>query len=782
MRVFGAVIWLAVLLGCAIHLADRWRAGVNLSTDLLALLPEQGGDDVTSRASQAAAKALSREVIFAFGHQDPIVAQRAAATFAGDLETSGLVAEIDDGASGASFETLGELLFAHRAGLLSREDRHSLLAGQSEEIYQRALAQIFSPISGVDSRVLRADPFQLFPRYVAGFLSQGGQRPLPAHAPRYGPDGTAYAVVSARFADEPYALSFQNRFVSWFEDWRAAYEGPGVENAPPLEVLRAGAVFYAHAGAKQGLDEARLIGGATVVGLVVLVLVAFGGLQPIWLSLLSIASGLVAALAINLLLFEELHYVAVIFGAGLIGVSVDYAFHYCCERFGQDASPSQRLRNVLPGATFGVVTSIIGFLTLAWAPFPGLRQVALFSVVGLAVAYVTVVIWFPILDRSKDRPAKRSLIAAATYPGRLWRMPGHRIQRRAILGAFLAALAFGGSVFSFSDDIRDFQALSPDLKEQERAIREIAGLAPGLQFFVVGGADNEDILQREEALGDRLAPLRAAGAVGAVLAVSGFVPSAARQAENRALVAEHLGPDLRRRLEVDTGLSFSAEGAPPAATPLTLNAFRAVAPMALTERLLPNLGPDAAAHIVMVQGVTDRAAIRSATEGMPGVTFVDPVTDLNVLFEDYRNMALLLLAVSVLLMAPVLLWRYGWRDTGRVLAAPVASVIATPFLVAATGGSFSFFNAMALILVFAVGIDYALFCREAAADRRGVTSLANGLAATTTVLSFGLLAFSGIPAVHSFGLTVFLGIVVAFMLAPLAERTDGTEGHLGGSA
>jgi len=45
-------------------------------------------------------------------------------------------------------------------------------------------------------------------------------------------------------------------------------------------------------------------------------------------------------------------------------------------------------------------------------------------------------------------------------------------------------------------------------------------------------------------------------------------------------------------------------------------------------------------------------------------------------------------------------------------------------------------------------------------------------------LSFGLLAFSATPAVGFFGLTVGVGILVAWLLSPWVSRFKGNEHHV----
>jgi predicted exporter len=51
------------------------------------------------------------------------------------------------------------------------------------------------------------------------------------------------------------------------------------------------------------------------------------------------------------------------------------------------------------------------------------------------------------------------------------------------------------------------------------------------------------------------------------------------------------------------------------------------------------------------------------------------------------------------------------------------------------------------------------------------------LAAATTLLSFGLLAASANPALHGFGLTLFVGVIVSALGAPLATVRGAKAGR-----
>jgi len=99
------------------------------------------------------------------------------------------------------------------------------------------------------------------------------------------------------------------------------------------------------------------------------------------------------------------------------------------------------------------------------------------------------------------------------------------------------------------------------------------------------------------------------------------------------------------------------------------------------------------------------------------------------------------------------------RDGKGCRALGIAAALA---LTGYTGAPFTLFGVMALMLVLGVGVNYAIFLVEGR-GREGPAFVAVLLSAATTVLSFGLLAFSGTPALAQFGRTLVAGIGVAVL-------------------
>lgn len=760
----AALVWLIVVAAAGAYLGVRVHNGLHFRTDLMALLPRDEQDPNLQKANDAVTGALSRQVVVLVGHTDRNQARAAAAAISDILKKSNLVEIVTSSFGSDRLKQVGELYYPYRGGLLSDGDRRRLQEGGGQEIATRALSQVYGLVGMGDARLLRADPFLLMPAFLAELPSPLSRLSLDDGMLTVRDQGTTWIFIAGRLHGDPYALDVQERLARTLDGsvgaQRAAHAG--------LEVLRLGAVFFAQAGATQAMSETSTIGIASAIGTVVLVLAVFRALAPLWLNLLAVAVGIMTALSTCLLIFGDLHVAALLFGVSLIGIAIDYGLQYCSELFAPEpATPRRRLRRVLIGITVGVASVTIGYLTLLLAPFPGLHQIAAFAAIGLLASWTTVVLWLPALDRSKPPKHGRRVLALIGGFLAVWTAPRYRPLRVGFLAAAAVIGVVGLMRLHVDDDVRHMQSLAPHLVAEQERIRSLTGTAAASQFFLIQAASDEVALQRGEALLERLTPLVRAGVLLGFQAPSQYVPSAARQRDNRALVREHLlGPLLAehlRLLNLDGTMTLPPDDAP------TLALSQVVAargPLGFLSSLVLAGGTDAT-HVVILDGVRERDTVAAAAEGLEGVRFVDPAGQFSALLGKYRLRAVILLMVSATLMIPLLVWRYGLRKGLRVMLPTAFAVVLAPAVRSLTGDAFTFFDAMALVLVLSIGVDYAVFMAETDGPRAPVTLLAVALAAATTVMAFGLLALSGSLAVHSFGATMLIGIVLAFLFAPM---------------
>ncbi len=702
-----AIFWLGAIVAATGYLGWRFADGAPFRTDLMALLPVADHDPAVARAKQAMTDLVARRVVVLVGHRDRGLARLAATEMAANLARSGVLSPADAVPDSTAAARLGATYFPYRAGLLSDADRRLLLEDRGQDIVNRALSQIYGFASFADSRLLRNDPFLLFPEFLKGLPGLGGQAFPDDGLLTIRDDGRVWIVVSGSLAGDPFALEFQGRFQ---RAWDAAMTAAGAPGKG-LSVLRLGTILYARAGASEALAEASAITACAIVGAIALMLLAFRSVTPLVLGVLSILAGLVAALSTSLLAFGTPHVAVLLFGAGLIGVTVDYSVHYFTQIFTPRAEPAERLRRVLPGMLLGAGTTAIGYCALAIAPYPGLRQVAVFSVVGVTASLLTVILWFPLLDRVRPRslPAAWRRMAALTH--RLWTEDG---LRRARLTAAIAAIAVGMAGFAtmrIEDDIRRQQDLPAHLVAEQTEIQRLAGVDAAGQFFLIEAKDDEEALAREEALAARLRPLVATGALAGWQSPADFVPSVARQKENRRLIEERLERTQLVALQDRLGMT-PGPGERRADGFLDLGRVRAAGLLPFLDAIILTGGKDGALHVVALKGLADPAAARQAGDGLAGVRFVDPAADVTALLGDYRRQTVWLLGASILLMVPLLAVRHGWRGGLRIMAPPSAAVVLAPTLLALCGLPFTFFAAVALVLVLAIGVDYAIFCAE----------------------------------------------------------------------
>jgi predicted exporter len=575
-----------------------------------------------------------------------------------------------------------------------------------------------------------------------------------------------WVLLVAQLNGDVFAAAFQDRFISSFDRWcrqlSAATSG--------LRVLRVGAIFYAHAGAQSATTEAVHLGIVSIIGTIALILVVFRALRPLWLMLVAIAVGDLCAFAICLSIFGGLHAVVLLFGIGLNGIAIDYCLQYVSARFGADAgTPADRLRQVFPGIALGAATTLIGYGTLMLAPFPGLIQLAVFSAVGLISSFITIVLWLPFLDSSEPLTHGDRILTIANQLWVFWNDAGCRRARWSAVALLAVATMIGALRVRIDNDVRHQQALASKLREQEAHFRRLTQVSGGTQFLLIRAKDRDRTLQIEEALQAPLESARERGDLRGFQALAQFIPSIARQGENRSLVTYKLMRPYLATYYQRLGISGAAQPGDDVGGYLTPDAIGASSPIAFMRNLIVESDTAGTTNLVLLTDVAHPDAIQNIVNGAQGVRQVDPTEDISALLEAYHMRAMILIAVSVLLMMPVLIWRYGTRSGLRTMLPPTIALIATPPLLALAGMSFSFFSAVGLVLVLSIGFDYAVFCRETHTSRRPVTMLGILLAMVTTLLSFGLLAFSGTYAVRSFGATLLVGTSLAFALSPLAS-------------
>ena len=767
----------AVLATAAVLLLVRYAP---VQTDLLALLPPTERSAAAERAVAAMRDAAGNRAVFLIGDTDPSAAKRSAERFAAELRRSGAFASVQLEVPDIDPQRLTAAHREFRFGLLSDADRAALADG-SFDAEQWLLRRLNDPFRTPLGGGIAQDPFGFFGNFIAslpyrqlrldqedGLLVVRGDGRGDAKRTR-----GLHVLVSAELPVSAYDDRIQRSTVAAV----AAAESAVRSIAPQAELLRTGAVFFAEAARSSAERDVELIGAGSLIGIVLLMLAVFRSLWPLALGLLTVLTGLAAAVSATVLVHGELHLLTLVFGASLIGEAIDYSVQYFSVYAGAGPQwdPKRGLASVRPGLTLALATSALGYGALMLMPFPVVRQIALFALAGLVAAYLSVILLLPHLLKKAYRGNIAPIAAPAARLVDWWSARiGPRPAAVMVLALILVCVP-GWLQLHADDDVRALSSRPAALLDQEARIRSLTGVQLATRFFVVEAGTPESALQAEEQLTARLRPLVDKGELAHYQAVSSFVPSAARQEENRALLRKSLQLDGKGLAEAfqQIGLRSAVAGDLAAAyresegrllTPQAWVGAPAAAPF---RHLWLGKTADGYASVVVPAGAVPNSAMEELAAGIPGVTFVDKAASVSRLFGQYRRGLSYGLGVALLLVLGILTWRYGLRGGVAVLLPALLGIAAALALVGHGGSAVTLFNVMALLLVLGVGVNYSIFLIEGRA-RAGTTGIAVALSAATTVLSFGLLAFSATPALAGFGATLLAGIAVAVLGAPLS--------------
>ncbi|MDH3446230.1 MAG: MMPL family transporter, partial [Deltaproteobacteria bacterium] len=639
-----ALAWAIIVAALLGHNGYLWLVQRHTpDTDVLALLPDQERDPVLSQAFAPVLKSARQRLIALIGAEDWRQATQAADAFRAVLAPHTELLRFDSTDNFVSAQADGMQAFQpHQLVLITSQQETEVRRQPGQFWVNRALSILYSPLSGINPGPWQDDPFGLFSGWVQMRLQESPVRPrdgqlFVSEGPRQ------YVVLPMTVRDPAFSMAAQRALMPLIERARetASHAVPGAELA------MAGVFLHAAAASAQANWEVSTIGSGSIVGILLLMWLTLGSFKPIAWILLSIVTGYLGAFFLCWLLFERIHLLTLVFGASLIGVAQDYGLYFLCNRFTEDSAVDswRLLRRLLPALLFMLITTLFGYFALALTPFPGLRQMAIFSVAGLIFAWLTVVIWFPMLARSGTLT---NFAFGERYAARLRRWLRSRPARwRILVPAVFGILALIGlSRLTVQDDIRSLQNSPKYLLDEQVAVSRLLDAPAPAQFYLVRGATAEAVLQREEGLKRRLDPMVANGLLGGYQSFSNWVPSSRLQSTRRklleeklygdggplAMLAAQLGEGPRWVMSVRERLSAMAQS-------LTPDDFLAMPASEPWRHLWLGKVGESYASIVSLRGLGNASlpALQRAAQGLEGVQWIDRVGEISSLLGGYRR-------------------------------------------------------------------------------------------------------------------------------------------------
>ncbi|HTP39203.1 MAG TPA: hypothetical protein VMI92_06470 [Steroidobacteraceae bacterium] len=767
--------WLLAMVAMLAVFALYVMPRLKVETDILALLPVAADDRASNSAIDHFSQALAAKIVLLVGAPELEQARRAAQRFAATLAASHAFASVTLEQGAYTQETL-RLYAAHRGYLLSAHQLRLLQSGQQAQLQQEAVRAAFTPTGLMRAVSFSDDPLGLANDYLLQQLPGTGAAQLDGRMLVIPGDTQSYVLITADLAGSPFATQVEDDAGAALAKAQAA---AAAAIAPAtLDVVMSGTVQHAAAARNRANNELSVFGTLETASVVLLLVTIFSGVRPLLLGALTTALAFTAGLCATFFVFGTVHVLALVFGSSLIGGVIDYSIHFFADRFRGDPdwTPASAVEHVGGAVLLGLVTTLLGYVVLLLVPFPGLRQIALFCVAGLAVGCATVLCAYPVLYRAPRRRAawgpRLGEWLARVFSE--WRWNGLRAGVAVLL--LLAALA-GLRALLVQDDVRALQSSPPQLVAAEKRVAALLRTGTDSRYFLVQATTPEGLLETESTLTGRLDTLKAVGKLGSYTALSRAVPPLIQQQQAHALLeSKVLAPDgilpavLRQLGFPPAAVAERTRAFAAGSTPLQVDDWLASdASRPYRELWLGRLG-GRYASIVTLANVSDVPALDATAAAVPGVRLIDRVqTVTDVLYSYRRAMSWLLGVVYVIAMA-LLCFKFGWREAPLLLLPSALASAVTLGLFGWFGVPVNLFTLLALWLVLGLGVDYGIFLRH---GRTALPTavLSVSLSAITTLLAFGMLAASSTPFIRSIGLTLLFAISLSWLFAMLSCLT-----------
>ncbi len=341
-----------------------------VESDLLALIgPSAGGGELKAASSSAARSAR--------------ILVRADSATAARARLKELGCELPDRQLRVS--PLLRALEPYAGGFLSQTVRRQLEHGEFAAVRDAAIARLFSPMPPIMPP--DRDPFLLFTDYAMELSGTNGE----------------WTVVDAELSPSE-ALAVL-----------AAVKGAD-------DVRCAGAPFHTAVASENSKREINALSAISILCVVLFGWLLTRSLRFIPVLLALLAAAFCVATAALFAVFPRPHLVTFVFGTTLIGLGVDYVYHSLAAR-----------ESIARPLTFSFLSTAACFLPLMFSGVGAMRQMAVFTIAGLATVYAGVLLFATPGDAWNGSPGNGCASAADGALG-AW--------RRRLLLTLLAAIVF----------------------------------------------------------------------------------------------------------------------------------------------------------------------------------------------------------------------------------------------------------------------------------------------------------------------------------------------------
>lgn len=642
-----------------------------------------------------------------------------------------------------NYDDILETIIKYKYQLISKEIREALLNNQASRVAEEGIANFYSPffIPIVDN--IEDDPFFVLNSKLIELLQNNNNIETR--------DGISFINYEGKF-NVSLNMDIDKKIDSMIFFDRLTELLRKMENDEEIKIYISGVPIHAYYSQKSAQKEITIISAVSLIFICLIFLFIFKSVKPYIISMISIAVSSATSFFLLSILLDSIHIFTFVFGTSLIGVSLDYSIHFITEWY-NEKDKKEVLRKILPSMSLSFMTTIASYFALSLTSLSLLKQTALFSIFGLASSFLTVIIIYPIIFKNDNRFLRENILNKTKNI-----LAGYVDFLNIKFVLFLTIFVILISIINIPKLKVNFSSNQlynpPDfLTYNETEIYKRLNSSLSRNIIISRGNSLNEALENEETLENYFTNYRA---------LSKIFYSKSRQIENIKLVEDNLMPLLKKQTE---DLSFDNEiyNKIKSEFESVKNEFLNIEDLIesmdeLKKLIVKNNGKY---FIISTTDETETKIIENENIKIFNINF-----EINEALDKTARTAIKTALIAYIIIFFFMIIFLSKKHAIAIMIIQIISILVNLSVHSIFNFSVNIFSVFALILSIGISIDYCIFFSKSKAKKE-VTFLSIFLAMITTALSFGTLSFSGFIPVKSFGLFLFIGILVTFLLSPV---------------
>ena len=627
-----------------------------------------------------------------------------------DLKSSFMQDISSDGfaAPPRSFNSLLDWYVKTPSNFISSKTRKLLSEKNYDLVYEQGLERLYNP-AGISAAEINKDPFLL----LTDFLLQNNIASTDNFF-----DGKYYDTETIKIDSNS---DWTNQKIAALVKTKNKYSENG------NKIYLAGTPIHTYYTTIASTISINIICAFITLLIIFLTYFYFKSFKLLIPVVLSIAFGFLAGFSVTKSIYPNFHLITFLFGTTLIGIGIDYSYHYIF----RDNSDSKFFKNL----TMSLLSTNISFSLLYFLKIGILSQIATFTITGLTAIYLFIIILYPAINFPKDFKLFD---------------PNLNKKIKIMLSVFISLIILTGLFkIKFNDSLTALYIPNKDLIKSENLFNKASNRnIKNSAVIAVRGNNLQKLLEEEEKVTASLEEKNIN-----YICISKFIPSIKRQEENHSLAEELYKNELNKYKDILLIKQINELKQ----KPFVQNDFDNKNLSVFEDLMLDNNTS------LIISFSNDLPEIKS-----DNAEIIDFQKTISNYLKTYRIKLLKILPVIYLVLYFVLLFSYGFKQSVKMFLPIILSAVFVISFVSLIGTELNLFTILGLILVLGFTTDYSIFSKNNSKN----SSSAVFLACITTTLSFALLIFTTFKLISMLALTTSLGILSSYLFIKILIKYD----------